>query len=112
MGIFKIAGKFLDQPILVAKLKKTVPYVLTASGALYCAHDVKKSEPEERKKTAIRTGLTMGVTIASALMAPDIVNKIFKVETKNIKQVKQMNTQLVDEFISKNFIDEKFKKDY
>lgn len=109
MGIFKIAGKFLDQPILVAKFKKTVPYLLGTGGAVYCAQDIKKSDTEDKKKTAIKTGLTMGVTIASALAAPNIVNKIFKVETKNLKQIKQLNTQIVDEFISKNIVDNKTK---
>lgn len=109
MGIFKIAGKFLDQPILVAKFKKAVPYVLGTCGALYCANTVKKANPEDRKNTAIKNGVTMGVTIASALLAPKIVNKIFKVETKNLKQIKEFNTQLVDEFVSKNFVDGKSK---
>lgn len=109
MSVFKIAGKFLDQPILVAKFKKTVPYLLSTGGALYCAHTVKHTEPEKKKVVAIKNGLTLGITIASALAAPKIVNKMFKAETKNLKQIKDFNTSLVDEFILHNHVEDKTK---
>ena len=44
MNPFKIVGKYLDQPILVAKFERKVPYLLAGGGALYTAHTVKKSE--------------------------------------------------------------------
>ena len=105
MSIFKVAGKFLDQPILVAKFKKAVPYLLTTGGTLYCAKVVKHAQPENKKQVAIKSGLTMGVTILSALAAPKIVNKIFKLETKTIKEIKKNNTEIVDELLRKSIKD-------
>ena len=44
MNIFKIAGKYLDQPLLVAKFQKRVPLLLTTGGAGYVAYSVKKND--------------------------------------------------------------------
>ena len=72
MNILKIAGKYLDQPILVAKFEQKVPYLLTAGGAVSTTYSVKKTEQQDRQKTLQRSGLTMFVTILSALAAPKI----------------------------------------
>ena len=104
MNIFKIAGKFLDQPLLVAKFNKTVPYLLATGGAVHCAHRVKQAEPENKKDTAIKTGITLGVTIASALLAPKITNKIFNKEILKISEIKKNNSEFVDNFIKNNNI--------
>ena len=50
MNGLKIAGKFLDQPILVAKFKKAVPYLLTVGGSAYCISDIKRTENDNKKK--------------------------------------------------------------
>lgn len=105
MNIFKIAGKFLDQPILVAKFNKTVPYLLVAGGTACCVHSAKHVEPENKKKEFIRTGVTMGATIASALLAPKIANKIFDKKPISLKEIKATNTSLVDDFIKNNQIE-------
>ena len=109
MGILKVAGKFLDQPILVAKFKKTVPYLLTTGGVIYTANSVRKAEEQERKDIAIKTTVTLGATIASALFAPKIVNKMFKVSTKNMEEIKQTNKFLVDNFVQKNNVEPELK---
>ena len=49
MNIFKIAGKYLDQPLLVAKFQKGVPLLLTTGGAGYVAYSVKKNDNKEEK---------------------------------------------------------------
>ena len=97
-----IFGKFLDQPLLVAKFKKSVPYILSTGGALYTGYEIKKSEPCKRKETMLRVGTTMVFTILSALAAPKIVNKIFKYPTTNIKTIKKDNANFVDKFIKEN----------
>ena len=85
MKPLKIIGKFLDQPLLVAKFKQKVPYVLVGGGVVYTANEVRKCEPEKRKETLLRSGTTMVFTVISALAAPAIVNKIFK--TANILKI-------------------------
>ena len=105
-----VAGKFLDQPLLVAKFKKKVPYILTGGGALYTAHETHKSEPDKRKETLLRVGTTMIFTVLSALAAPKIVNKLFKKPDESIKKIKEQNKVFVDKFIKENKLSEETKK--
>ena len=109
MNVIKVAGKFLDQPLLVAKFDKIVPFALTAGGALYCAHEVKHAPEEKKKRVALKTGITMGATILSALAAPWFVNKVFERPTSSLKSIKENNSKLVDEFVSKTNLDTKTK---
>jgi len=109
VNIFKIVGKYLDQPILVSKFEKKVPYLLAGGGGLYTAHCVKHSEPEKKNETLLRCGTTMVFTALSALSAPKIVNKIFKNPTKTLKQIKNSNTELIDNFVKDNKINTKSK---
>ena len=109
MNIFKIVGKYLDQPILVSKFEKKVPYLLAGGGGLYTAHCVKSSEPDKKNETLLRCGTTMAFTVLSALAAPKIVNKMFKNPTKTLKQIKGSNAELVDSFIKNNKISTKSK---
>lgn len=107
MSFFKITGKFLDQPILVAKFQKAVPYILSTGGTLYTTYAIKKAEPEKKKETAIKIGTTMAVTILSALAAPKIANKIFEIPTRTLKEIQNNNTKLIDSFLNKKSIDSK-----
>lgn len=110
MSIFNVAGKFLDQPLLVAKFNKTVPYLLTAGGTAYCVHEVKHAKQDDKKKIAVKSGITMAATISSALVAPKIANKLFNNPTNTIRNIKDKNKDLVDEFIKKNNIDSNTRK--
>lgn len=111
MNIFKIAGKYLDQPLLVAKFQKRVPLLLTTGGAGYVAYSVKKNDNKEEKTKEIqRSSLTMLFTILSALAAPKIVNKIFNKSEHSITDVKKNNKNLVDSFIKENNITSDVKK--
>jgi len=102
MNIFSVAGKFLDQPLLVAKFERKVPFVLAAGSALYGTHVVKKADENEKKNTAIRVAATLAFTVGSALLAPKITNKLFNQTTKSIREIKGNNKQLVDEFVRNN----------
>lgn len=110
MNIIKIAGKYLDQPILVAKFKEKVPYILTCSGAVYTAYAVEKAKEQDKKRTAIRTGVTMGATILSALTAPKITNRFFKHKTTPLKKIKEKNTELINNFLKENQVNDTQKK--
>jgi hypothetical protein len=102
MNIFRIAGKFLDQPILVAKFEKSVPFLLSTGGALQVAHSTKRSPKEERNKTFKRNGITMLFTIASALAAPKIVNKVFNKNMPGLIEVKKNNTEIISKLLKEN----------
>ena len=110
MNNISVLGKFLDQPMLVSKFQKAVPAIMVTSGALYTAHTVNKAPKNQKKEKAIRTGITMGVTIASALAAPHIASKISKrALPKSIEAIKIDNTALIDSFVKKTDLDEKTK---
>lgn len=103
MNIFKIVGKYLDQPLLVAKFQKKVPYLLTAGGAACVAYSSYKNKEEDVKpKYLQRSSLTMLFTILSALAAPKIANKIFNKHELSIGDIKKNNSNLVDNFVKNN----------
>ncbi|MBE7702784.1 MAG: hypothetical protein E7Z89_01905 [Cyanobacteria bacterium SIG28] len=106
MSVFNVVGKYLDQPLLVSKVQKNVPYALAGGALGYTSHLVCHSRPEERKKNAVKYGATMFFTVGAALLAPKIANKIFKVKPSKINEIKQKNTLLVDEFLKSNKVEE------
>ena len=110
MNNIQTLGKFLDQPILVSKFQKAVPYILAAGGAAFTAIDTSKAPKEEKKKRALKTGITMGITIASALSAPHIASAISKRPLpQNLTKIKENNKQIVDTFIKSTPLEEKTK---
>ena len=104
MNILKIAGKFLDQPLLVAKFQKTVPAVLLTAGGIYGIHEVKKAPDKHKNGAAVRVGTTMMFTIVSALAAPAITNKLFKKASLNINKIAENNTETIDKFVKNNTV--------
>ena len=107
MNNIKVLGKFLDQPILVSKFQKAVPIILGSGAIGYSIYNANKEEEGKKKKQLLKTGITMGVTVASALAAPHIASKITKralPETLNI--IKKNNIQLIDEFKKNTIVDE------
>ncbi|MBQ7765149.1 hypothetical protein IJ384_07285 [bacterium] len=107
MSNFKVGGRFLDQPLLVAKFQKKVPYILAGGGLAYTAHCVKKSDAEKKNETLLRVGTTMMFTVLSALAAPKIVNKIFKNPAQSIKQIKKNNKEIIDNYLKEKKVDNK-----
>lgn len=104
MNILKIAGKFLDQPLLVAKFQKTVPAILLTAGGLYGIHEVKKAPEKHKNRAAVRVGTTMMFTIVSALAAPAITNKLFKKAAPNINKIAENNMEAIDKFVKNNTV--------
>lgn len=106
MNNFQVLGKFLDQPILVAKFQKAVPAILSAGALAYTVNDVRNAPKEKRKNRTLKTGITMGVTVASALAAPHIASKIAKRALPDgLNKLKANNKELVDSFIKSTNID-------
>lgn len=108
MNNLSVLGKYLDQPMLVAKFKKAVPSVLAGGAAAYTAYDSLKEEKGKRKQRAIKTGITLGVTVASALSAPYIASAITKRKLPaGIDVIKKNNKEIIDTFVQTSKLDEK-----
>ena len=113
MNTLKIAGKFLDQPVLVAKFRRAVPAILTAGAAAYGIKEVHQAPQYKKKKSAVRTAAILAFTVASALAAPKITDKLFKHADEipqPLKQIKNRNKELINEFLELNSVDEKTGK--
>ncbi len=105
----KLAGKYLDQPLLLSKFKKAVPPLFIGGSALYTAKKVYEAPEDKKKHTAINTGAVLTATVASALAAPKIASKIIgkTYEKYCAKDIIKNNTKIVDEFLSKQKVSEK-----
>ena len=110
MNNLQVLGKFLDQPILVSKFQRAVPAVLTTGALAYTVQDASKVEKEKRKNRALKTGITLGVTVASAIAAPHIASKISKRPlSDSLNTVKKNNKEIIDSFIKTTNVDEATK---
>ena len=99
----KIIGKYLDQPLLVEKLRKTVPVGLSVAAAVYTLDKTMEAPADEKRKTFVKNSLILGATVASALAAPRIATAITGKKVPCRELVKE-NTKLVDEFVRDNQI--------
>ena len=112
MNIIKISGKFLDQPILVKKFERSVPYILTGLGSGYCIKETLNADKKNRKRTFISSGITMAATITSAIAAPKIASKIFNNSadtTMTLRETVNNNRGLIYDFVHNNKISESLK---
>ncbi len=113
MNTLKIAGKFLDQPMLVARFNSAVPWLLTSAGGAYVIKETVQAPENKRRKTLLRTGITMASTIASALAAPKITGILFKHSDNAAKSLKELQKQasgIINRFQHQNMTDDKTKK--
>lgn len=106
-------GKFLDQPMFIAKFEKSMPLLMTAGGAIALgkiSHDTfeKTNDKKEREKLILSKAIVLSAAIISALFAPKAASFVFPNREKlsSIPEVKEANKKLIDEFISKNNLDE------
>ena len=108
MNNIKTLGKFLDQPLLISKLNKKMPQIMTVGGALILSkisYDSfsKNNDKKEAKKDILKKGIVLFSAIASSLLAPKIAGKITKrIPIKPMEDIKKLNSELIDEFISKH----------
>lgn len=104
-------GKFLDQPLLTAKIDKKVPAIMTLGTSAFILNEVRNTPPEDRKKKGLKLAIILGTTLISAVQAPKIASFITKRETsKTITQIKNHNSQIVDEIILGNKFPEHIEK--
>lgn len=112
----KTFAKFLDQPLLISKLNKTMPAILMSAALLAGAknaHDVfvkNKSEDkvkqEENQKKFYKNTFVLLASCLSAVAAPKIASKLMNRELiPSIAKVKENNIKLIDDFIQKHKVD-------
>lgn len=103
MAKISAIGKYLDQPLLISKLNKNVPYILSGFAGGYLINEVHKTPKEERRKEGLKTAITLLGTVLSAIAAPKIASKLTKRNPyPNCSEVINRNKELVNDFISEN----------
>lgn len=104
-------GKYLDQPFLTAKINKNVPSMLAISSGIIFAHEMHKSQKDERKNKGIKIAATLLATAISAINAPKIASFITKrTPTRTVLEITKDNTKLVDNYLKKNKPEERIEK--
>lgn len=108
-------GKFLDQPVLISKLKKHTPKILTGAAGAFGVYDTIKAPEEERKKRGIKNAVVLsfaaGVSLMSAFglkagkkqILPGLLN------IKNEGEILDINKKAVDEFLKNNTVSNDLK---
>ena len=104
MNAISAIGKYLDQPILTAKVNKYVPFALGIGATSITAHKVHSTpEKEDKKKVFVKNAVILGTTAISAISAPYIASKITGRKTPfKLAEVKKQNKELIDSFIKEN----------
>ncbi len=101
----KVLGKYLDQPILVERLRRAVPMGLGVAACAFTANRVAQAKPEDKRKTGVQTALVLGATIGSALAAPRIASAITKKKSgQGLKELMNENSRNIDEFVSQKVL--------
>lgn len=104
-------GKFLDQPLLTAKIDKKVPAVLTIASSAFVLNEMKNTAPEDRKKTGVKLSIILGATLLSAVHAPKIASFITdRKMAKSVEELKENNIKIVSELLENNKLSEKVKE--
>jgi len=103
-------GKFLDQPVLISKLDKAMPAIVSIGASGYLANDVYQKEKngklsKEDKKDFIEKAIVMTASVISAFMAPKIASKITgRMTLEPFSKVKERNINLIENFKKENKI--------
>lgn len=112
----KPIGKFLDQPILISKLKKQTPKILALSAGAFGIYDTMKAPEGERKQRALKNTVILsfvsgaslisafGLKIGKKQILPGLVN------VKDEAEILGINKKAVNEFLSKNKVSGKVKE--
>lgn len=103
-------GKYLDQPLLTAKISKHIPTALAVGGAGVLVHEMDKAPENKKFKTGVKTAIILAATGTSAVYAPKIAAKITKRElAKPISEIQKNNTKMIDEYLSKTNVDDSIR---
>ena len=96
-------GKYLDQPLLISKLNKNVPYILSGLAGGYLINSINKTPKQERQNESLKKMITLSATVLSAIAAPKIASELTKRNPFPSKsEIINKNKELIDNFVLKN----------
>ena len=100
---FSTIGKYLDQPLLTAKINKQIPTVLTLASTAFLAKEIYETPKENKKKKGLQLGIILAATTLSAVNASRIASFLTKRPmSKTIKQISTENEKTISKIISEN----------
>lgn len=104
-------GKYLDQPLLTARITKNVPKILAVAGTGLVIHNAQDAPPNKRFKNIVKDEIILLSTGVSAAYAPKIAAKLTKRNmAKTLTEIKKDNTELITEFLEKTKVGENVEK--
>ncbi|MCM1338942.1 MAG: hypothetical protein NC191_04665 [Muribaculaceae bacterium] len=104
-------GKYLDQPLLTANINRSIPAILGAGSALVIGNQIKNAPKDKKAKAGIKSAIILGATVFSAIKAPKIAAFITKkANSKTLKQIREDNTGIISEYLSKNVVEKNIEK--
>ncbi|MBQ8458512.1 hypothetical protein IJ541_00255 [bacterium] len=111
MTPIRAIGKYLDQPLLIAKINKNVPALLAIGSTGVLVNQVNEAPKKKKFKTGIKTSIILGATALSAIKAPKIASYLTgRQNSKTVSQIKEINSKLIDEFLQNNNVDKNINK--
>lgn len=129
MNTLSVLGKYLDQPMLIGKFSRAVPFILVAGGGAYAFNHIHKTPQEEKRKELVKSIAVLTGTIGAALIAPKIARKIVKshghvhghcechehehghgISNLDLSEIKEKNTKLINDFLKNNKVTEKTRE--
>lgn len=111
MTPIKAIGKYLDQPLLTAKINKVIPAVLLSGAGFVLHENLEKTPKNEHKKAAIKSSMVLLATVISALSAPKIASVLTNRQgTRTLKQIINYNITMVDNFLKTNCVNPNLEK--
>lgn len=111
MSTISAIGKYLDQPLLTAKINKNVPLALTVGSTAVLIKEIENAPKEKKKKVGLRTAIILATTAISAVKAPTIAAFLTgRQNSKTVKEIKSANTQIIDEYLQTHKVGENFEK--
>ncbi len=108
-----VIGKFLDQPLIISKLKDKTPKLLAGAAFAYGAYDTLKTKKEDRKNRAIKNTIILSTVTATSLISAFGLKigkkQLFSglVNVKNQKEILAGQKNVIDNFLKENHVDKK-----
>lgn len=106
-------GKFLDQPLIISKLKDKTPKLLAGAAFAYGMYDTFKSEKQDRKKRALKNAIILSTVVSTSLVSAFGLKigkkQLFSglVNVKNNKEILANQKIIVQKFLKENRTDKK-----
>lgn len=96
-------GKYLDQPILTAKINKNVPHMLALGSGAVLAKNIYNAPEGKKTKMGFKSAIILSATALSAIAAPRIAAKITgRKMSATLAQVMEENANIVDNYLKTN----------